>query len=136
MALESIQELDVHGLRKFGITTGALIAVLFGVLLPWIWDFGFPLWPWVLFLILALWALISPGSLRPVYRGWMRLGLLISKVTTPIILGIVFYLVFVPVRILFRLFRYDPLKRKFESSSDTYRINKSDEPVSSLENPY
>lgn len=136
MTGDTIQELDARGLRKFGITTGAIIGVLFGVLLPWAWDFRFPAWPWAVFLVLALWALIHPRSLRPVYRGWMRVGLLISKVTTPIILGVIFYLVFVPVGIIFRLLRYDPMNRNFDSKSDTYRIDKSNQPASTLEKPY
>jgi O-antigen/teichoic acid export membrane protein len=136
MATEKIQELDARELRKFGITTGALIAALFGVLLPWAWDFRFPTWPWVIFIVLSLWALINPRSLRPVYRGWMRFGLLISKITTPIVLGIVFYVVFVPVGIVFRLLRYDPMKRDFDSTSETYRISKSNQSESTLENPY
>ena len=136
MSTDSIQELDARGLRKFAISTGAIIAGLFGVFLPWLWDFGFPVWPWVIFLVLGFWGLVKPLSLRPVYRGWMKVGLLISKVTTPIVLGIVFYLVFVPVGIIFRVLKYDPMKRKFESSSDSYRIDKSDQTASTLENPY
>ena len=136
MTDDSIQELDARGLRKFGISTGAIIGVLFGILLPWVWNFGFPVWPWAIFLVLALWGLIHPRSLRPVYRGWMRVGLMISKVTTPIILGVVFYLVFVPVGIIFRMLRHDPMKRNFDSKSDTYRIDKSNQPASTLERPY
>lgn len=136
MNLDAIQELDSHELRKFGITTGAIVGVLFGILLPWIWEFGYPVWPWVVFAVLCLWALVHPESLGPVYKAWMRFGLLISKVTTPLILGIVFYLVFVPVGMLLRLLSHDPMKRKFDESSDSYRIEKSSPANSTLEKPY
>lgn len=136
MTLDNLQELDAHELRKFGITTGTIFGVLFGILLPWIWNFEFPVWPWVVFGVLCSWAIIHPESLRPVYRAWMRVGLLISKVTTPLILGVVFYLVFMPVAMLLRLLRHDPMKRQFDQSSDTYRIEKIGHTASTLEKPY
>ena len=36
--------------------------------------------------VLGGWALVAPQSLRPVYRAWMRLGLLLNKVTSPIVM--------------------------------------------------
>jgi hypothetical protein len=48
--------------------------------------------------------ILVPGYLGPVYRGWMKFGLLLSKVTTPIILSIMYYLVITPVGIVRGLF--------------------------------
>ena len=42
-----IPELDHAGLRRFGLTTGALIAGIFGLLLPWLFDARYPAWPWL-----------------------------------------------------------------------------------------
>ena len=38
MATHEIPELDREGLRQFGLTTGGIVAVLFGVVLPWLFD--------------------------------------------------------------------------------------------------
>jgi hypothetical protein len=51
-----------------------------------------------------------PGKLGPVYHGWMRLALLISKVTTPIFMGIVYFLVLTPAGLVMRLVGRRPLK--------------------------
>ena len=48
---------------------------------------------------IALWALLIPDTLNLVYREWMRFGLLLSKVTTPIIMGAVFFLIITPTAI-------------------------------------
>ena len=48
MISSDIPELDRAGLRKFGLTTGAIVALLFGLFLPWLFDFGLPRWPWML----------------------------------------------------------------------------------------
>jgi hypothetical protein len=53
-----------------------------------------------------------PGKLGPVYHGWMRLALLISKVTTPIFMGITYFVVLAPVGVLMRLMGKDPMVRK------------------------
>ena len=64
-----IPELDRPGLRRFGLTTGAIVAALFGVLLPYLFDHAWPRWPWVIAAILITWATVAPGTLRLVYRG-------------------------------------------------------------------
>lgn len=55
--------------------------------------------------------LLVPTRLGPVYRGWMRLALAISKVTTPIVMGVIFFLVLTPAGLLARLFGHRPLSR-------------------------
>jgi hypothetical protein len=48
--------------------------------------------------------LAVPGMLEPVRRGWMKLGEAIGRVTTPILLAIVYYVVLTPTAILRRAF--------------------------------
>jgi hypothetical protein len=52
-----------------------------------------------------------PGRLGPVYRAWMKLALLISKVTTPIFMGVLFFLVLTPAGLLARLVGHRALSR-------------------------
>ncbi len=118
-----IPELDREGLRRFALTTGAIVAALFGLFFPWVFSFKYPAWPWVIFLVLAVWGLAHPASLKPVYYWWMRFGLLLSKVTTPIVMGVVFFLVLVPTAVFMRYFlRRDPLNRSFDSETESYRV--------------
>ncbi len=67
-ATHGIPELDRKGLREFGLVTGTIVAVLFGLFFPWLLERAFPLWPWVVFGVLGAWALVAPLSLRPLYR--------------------------------------------------------------------
>lgn len=132
---KSIPELDRKGLRQFGIVTGAIIAGLFGLLLPWLLDLEFRLWPWVLLGLLAAWGVIAPLTLRPVYRAWMTFGLLMSRVTTPLVLGLVFYLVFTPVALARRLAGKDSMTRRFDDST-SYRVPSQNMRKDSLKRPY
>ena len=134
--MEDIPELDRAGLRKFGITTGAIVAVLFGILFPWLLKAGFVLWPWVLFALLAVTALIAPMSLGPVYKGWMRFGLLMSRFTTPLIMGLVFFLAITPAALVMKLIGRDSMKRDLEKDQSTYRVASSKASRETLERPF
>ena len=132
----SIPELDSNGLRRFGLTTGGMIALLFGLAFPWLLDFAFPLWPWVIFSVLALLGLVVPNSLRVVYFTWMRFGLLMSRVMTPLVLGIVFFGLVLPMGILMRLFRPDPMNRELDDAADSYRVDSVKAARENLERPF
>jgi hypothetical protein len=134
--LHDIPELDAKGLRSFALTTGGIVVALFGLLLPWLLDLGFPIWPWVLGTVLGVWGLAAPASLRPIYRGWMRFGLLASRITTPIILGIVFYIVIMPMGLVMRLFGHDPMRRRLDIEDASYRVPSKPAPRESVERPY
>jgi len=130
-----IPELNRKGLREFGLVTGGVVAGLFGVFFPWLLERSWPLWPWIIFAVLGTWGLVAPMSLRPVYRNWMRFGLMLSKVMTPLIMGIVFFLVITPVAIGLKLLGKDPMARKFDDS-DSYRVPTEKAPPENLERPY
>ena len=58
----------------------------------------------------ALAGLLLPGRLGPVYRAWMGLAHAISKVTTPIFMGVVYFLVITPIALLRRMAGGNPLR--------------------------
>lgn len=130
-----IPELDRKGLREFGLVTGGIVAGLFGLFFPWLLERAWPLWPWIVFGVLGAWGLIAPMSLRPVYRTWMRFGLLLSRVMTPLIMSIVFFVVITPVALVLKVFGKDAMARKF-SDADSYRVPTKKAPPDNLEKPY
>jgi len=132
----SIPELDRQGLRKFGLMTGAVFVAIFGLFFPWLIEVGSPRWPW--FVAAALWlpAIVYPPVLRPVYGGWMRFGLLASKLMTPLVLGIVFFGMISPMALIRRLTGNDPMQRAFDPEKISYRVESSKSPKEKLERPF
>ncbi len=127
---------DRRGLREFGLVTGGIVAVLFGLFFPWLLERPWPWWPWALAGVLVLWALIAPSTMNPVYRSWMRLGLVLGWVSSRIVLSVVFYILITPVGLVMRLFKRDPMKRKCNSSMNTYRIQSSQRSKNHMERPF
>jgi hypothetical protein len=82
--------------RKFGLTVGIAFAV-FGAILLWRGKTTLATVLLALGGVLVLAGLVVPTLLGPVERAWMGLAHLISKVTTPIFMGIVYFVVMTPI---------------------------------------
>ena len=123
-------------LREFGLLFGAIFVVLFGFFVPWIFDADFPVWPWYVLAVTGGLAVVYPPSLKPFYHLWMKFGFVMGWLNTRIILGIVFYLVFMPFGLVIRLFGKDLLMQKIDTKAKSYRVIQNEEQKSSLENPY
>ncbi|MCP5158023.1 MAG: sxtJ [Gammaproteobacteria bacterium] len=113
---------DIGVLRRFGLTVGAGLSMLFGVLLPWLWDGAYPFWPWLAAGVLVLTGGLKPSWLRPLHRGWMRLALALGWLNTRLLLGVVFYGFMTPLGLILRWAGKDPLTRRFDSKADSYRV--------------
>ena len=106
-------------LKEFGLITGAILVILFGLFFPWLFEHKYPLWPWFVAGILWLWALVLPATLIQVYRAWMAIGHGLGWINSRIILGIMFYLIILPIGLTMRLFGKDPMARKFDNTQAT-----------------
>ena len=135
-ASHTIPKVGRKELRSFGVTTGLIVAALFGLFFPWLLERAIPAWPWILCGVLVTWGLIAPVSLRPVYRGWMKFGLFMSRITTPLILGIVFFLVITPMAIFRSLLGRDSMARKFDGGAGSYRVPSKKPSKENLTRPF
>lgn len=103
--------------RKFGYTMGACITVIFGLLLPWIFDSPVPVIPFVIALLLVLWALVAPGYLKLIYRPWVAFARIIGNINTTLVLVLIYFLVFTPTALVLKLSGKDAMGRRYFASS-------------------
>ncbi len=95
--------------RKFAFT----LAAAFGVLAALLWWRERATASTVLGTVAALFALaglVLPGRLGPVYRAWMGFAHALSRVTTPIFMAVVYFVVITPIALLRRAFGGNPLR--------------------------
>jgi len=92
--------------------------------------------PWIVAAVLSIWGLAAPSTLRPVYMGWMRFGLVMNRITTPLVLGVIFYIVITPVGIIMKLFGRDSMLRKLDPEASTYGMTSRKAPPYKMERPF
>ena len=131
-----VADVGIKELRKFGLVFGAIIALLFGALFPWLFGNSVRVWPWAVGGVLAVWALVHPASLKPVFRSWMAFGNALGWVNSRLILGFAFLVIILPTSIAMRLLRLDPMARRFDKTRSSYRVISSDRPHNHFEKPF
>ena len=102
--------------RRFGLTVGGAF-LLFAAIA---WWRGHPVTASVLGTlggVLSVAGLVIPTLLGPVERAWMRLAHLMSKVTTPIVMGVMYLVVLTPVGLLRRAFGGNPMAHQPQGGS-------------------
>jgi hypothetical protein len=97
--------------RRFGLIVGVAFLVL-GALSSWRGHTVVPVVLWAIGGLLVAGGLLLPGAMGPVYRAWMGLALALSKVTTPIVMGLIYFGLFSPMGLVRRLFGRDALVRR------------------------
>jgi len=82
-------------------------------------------------LVYAVWAAtgllivvyyLFPAAQRAIFRGWILALLPIGWVVSHLLLALIYYLLLTPIGLLMKLFRYDPMHRKFDKSADSYWV--------------
>lgn len=108
--------------REFGL----VIAAVFTVIGLWpLIRHGRPrLWCLVLAASFALFALAAPRVLSPFNRVWTALAVLLNRIMNPVATGVIFFLAFLPVALIMRAMKKDPLRLALDPAAGTYWIKR------------
>jgi len=116
------QKVEGSSDRTFGLVFAGLFLVIAG------WPLFHGLMPrWWALLVAAVFAVIAvlkPAFLGRLNRLWIKLGLLLGKVVSPIALGLLFYGVVTPIGAVMRLTDKDPLRLKRDHRAPSYWIRR------------
>ena len=97
--------------RKFGL----FVVCIFGLIAAygfWSDDSRLGLSAALLALLLTLLTIVAPAALHPLNQLWMQFGQLLGRLISPIVLGVIFFLIFTPVGLIMRLAGRDELRLK------------------------
>src|SRR2546427_13081356 len=94
--------------RSFGLVVGGFLLII--GLMPLIKG-QTPRW-WALACGAALWIVgwVRPSLLHGPNLLWVKLGLWLNRLVSPIVAGLLFFLVFTPIGLLLRVLGKDPLR--------------------------
>lgn len=116
------QHIEGSSNRVFGLVFAGAFFVIAGW--PLLHGEALRWWAFVVAVVFVLFALIKPTLLTRLNQLWMKLGILLGTVVSPIALGILFYGVFTPIGTAIRLAGKDPLRLKFNPDADSYWISR------------
>jgi hypothetical protein len=78
----------------------------------------------VIALIFLAVSLAAPAWLAPLNRLWLKFGELLHSITSPILLGVMFFLFITPIGFLMRLAGKDLLRMKFDRDCTSYWVRR------------
>jgi hypothetical protein len=76
----------------------------------------------VIFLILGL---LNSKLLTPLNKLWFKFGLFLGSIVSPIVMGIVFFLVITPTGFIMKIMNKDLLNKKYDNKKKSYWINRA-----------
>lgn len=115
--------------RSFGVVFTVVFALI--GLFPLLGGGELRLWALGVAGAFLLAALVVPRVLAPLNRLWFRFGMLLHRVVSPLVMGIVYFAVFTPLGALMRALGKRPLALSFDRSAESYWIvRESAEPPS------
>lgn len=122
--------------RSFGLTVGTVLAII-GV---WSFILGKAAAAWIIAAAVLLigCGLLFPRALRPVNHAWFRLGLFLNRIVEPVVMLVMFCVLFVPLGVAMRLIGKDLLRLHRDPSAESYWIlrNGADSHVGSMKNQF
>ena len=125
-------DIKISSNRSFGIVF--FIFFLIVSTYPLIKGGEIRIWSLIIALIFLILGIINSKLLTPLNKIWFRFGILLGNFVSPIIMGIVFFIVVTPVSLILRLLGKDVLSLK-KNNKRTYWIDKSD-PKSKMKNQF
>ena len=118
--------------RSFGIVFFLVFIII--SLYPLLHGENIRVWSLIISIIFLILGLLNSKLLNPLNKIWFKFGLLLGKIISPIVMGIIFFLVVTPIALFMRLLKKDLLNLKF-NKKNTYWIEKSG-PKSKMKNQF
>ena len=130
--MSSYNDIKISSNRSFGVVF--FIVFLLIALYPLLNNNEFRLWSLIISVIFLILGILNSKILSPLNKIWFKFGLLLGKIISPIIMGIIFFLVVTPIGFIMKLLGKDLINLKFNNEK-SYWIEKSG-PKSKMKNQF
>ena len=128
-----MEDVKISSNRSFGIVF--FVVFLLIAFYPLVNDRSIHVWSLIISLIFLTLGIINSSILSPLNKIWFKFGILLGKIISPIIMGVIFFLVVTPIGFLMRLFGKDVLNLKLNNKKSSYWIEKVG-PKSKMKNQF
>ena len=118
--------------RNFGLTF--FIVFLIVSIWPLLYNEQIRIWSIIVGFIFLILGLINSKILTPLNKIWFKFGIILGKLVSPVVMGIVFFFVVTPISIIMKIFGKDLLNLKYNNQK-SYWLEKSG-PKSKMKNQF
>jgi hypothetical protein len=118
-----MDDIKIGSNRSFGIVF--FIVFLLISIYPLLNNESINLWFLIISIIFLILGLLNSAILSPLNKLWFKLGILLGKIVSPLVMGLIFFCVVTPIGLLMKLFNKDPLNLKFNNKK-SYWIEKTE----------
>jgi hypothetical protein len=115
-------KIKINSNKSFGIVFSIIFLII--ATYPILSNNNVRLWSLILSVIFMILGLKNSNILSPLNKIWFKFGLLLGKIISPIIMGLIFFCIITPTAIILRLFNKDVLNLK-KKNTETYWIKKT-----------
>ena len=127
-----MDDIKVGTNRSFGIVFFVVFLII--AFYPLINQESIRFWSLVVSLIFLTLGLLNSVILSPLNKLWFKFGILLGKIVSPLVMGMIFFFVVTPIGFLMKLFKKDVLNLKFNNNK-SYWIEKTG-PKSKMKNQF
>ena len=128
-----MDEIKLGSNRSFGIVF--FIVFILIAIYPLIKQEEVRVWSLIISFLFLFLGLLNSKILTPLNKLWFKFGILLGKIISPIIMGIIFFLVVTPIGLLMRLFGKDVINLKLNKNESSYWVEKVG-PKSKMKNQF
>ena len=118
--------------KSFGIVFFIVFIII--ALYPLLNQENLRIWSLIISFLFLILGLLNSKILTPFNKLWFKFGIILGKVFSPLIMGIIFFFVITPIALLMKVMKKDLLHLKFNSKK-TYWIERTDS-ESSMKNQF
>lgn len=116
-----MSELKIGSNRSFGIIFFIVFMTI--ALWPILYSESIRTWSLIISIIFFFFGIFNSKLLTPLNRSWMRFGLFLGKIVSPVVMAIIFFGVVTPTGFIMKIFGKDILKLK-KNNNTSYWENK------------
>ena len=116
------KKIKISSNRSFGLLFFAIFLII--SFWPLLDDKDIRIWSLIVSLIFLILGILNSNLLKPFNKIWFKFGIFLGKIVSPIIMGLVYFLVVTPTGFIMRFLGKDLLKLK-KNKNNTYWLAKN-----------
>ena len=117
-----MNKIKISSNRNFGLVF--FIVFLIVSIWPLTYEEPIRIWSAIISLVFLILGLMNSKLLTPLNKLWFKFGMILGAIVSPVVMGVVFFLVVTPIGLIMKIMGKDLLNKKYDKKKRTYWIKR------------